>query len=316
MTREQAVIPEPPTGIVGDIVLAVFMGTVGLLYGSLALLAGALYAAYDVAAGLAVRLPGPGHLRWRPIELMSVRKNSPEPLPSIFFSVFLLMGVVQLLIAAVTNIVGAGTAPPETFVLAAVLLSMALRETLFQIKLRLSQRKSTCDLQSLVEKHRHALFSSALLLSGVFGAMGGQAWDLPVLVYLEPIAAILVALHVLIQVYRLVKRSIYGSSLSQLHEEDAASLIETVQRVHGVITVDDLKAQENGHYVTVTAKICVNPKITVMEANDIANRAKMLLLNRFSHITDVRIYVAPYEAGYPYKSNTEESDSDLPNLLQ
>ncbi|MNW56181.1 ferrous iron efflux protein F [compost metagenome] len=120
----------------------------------------------------------------------------------------------------------------------------------------------------------------------------------------------------LFQVYRLVKRSIYGSSAPQLREEDAASLVETVQRVHGVITVDDLKAQENGHYVTVTAKICVNPKITVMEANDIANRAKMLLLNRFSHITDVRIHVAPYEAGYPYKSNTEESDSDLPNLLQ
>ncbi|MGG3456736.1 ferrous iron efflux protein F [compost metagenome] len=318
MTREQAVIPAPTAwpGIVGDIVLAVFLGTVGLLYGSLALLGGALYSAYDAAAGVAARLPGPGNLRLRQFGLTPTGKEAPEPLPTIFFSVFLLMGAVELGIAAFTDIAEADTAPPETFVLAAVLLSMALREALFQIKMRSSRRKAGFDLQPIVEKHRHSLFSSVIVLAGVFGAMGGQAWDLPAMVYLEPSAAILVALHVLFQVYRLVKRSIYGSSAPQLREEDAASLVETVQRVHGVITVDDLKAQENGHYVTVTAKICVNPKITVMEANDIANRAKMLLLNRFSHITDVRIHVAPYEAGYPYKSNTEESDSDLPNLLQ
>lgn len=318
MTREQAVIPEPATwtGIVGDIVLGVFLGTVGLLYGSLALLAGALYSAYDAAAGVAARLPGPGNIRLRRAGSAPTSKESPEPLPTIFFSVFLLMGAVELGIAAIAEIAEADTAPPETFVLAAVLLSMALREALFQVKLRLSRRKADVDLQPIVEKHRHSLFSSVIVLAGIFGAMGGQAWDLSAMAYLEPSAAILVALHVLFQVYRLVKRSVYGSPASQFREEDAASLIETVQRVHGVITVDDLKAQENGHYVTVTAKISVNPKITVMEANDIANRAKLLLLNRFSHITDVRIQVAPYEAGYPYKSNTEESDSDLPNLLQ
>ncbi|MNP44706.1 hypothetical protein D3C76_1385800 [compost metagenome] len=53
-----------------------------------------------------------------------------------------------------------------------------------------------------------------------------------------------------------------------------------------------------------------------MEANDIANRAKTLLLHRFSHVTDVRIQVAPYEAGYPYKTNNELSDNDTQNLLQ
>ncbi|MEC2345901.1 MULTISPECIES: cation diffusion facilitator family transporter [Paenibacillus] len=316
MTREQAVVPAPATwpGIAGDLVLAVFLGTVGLLYSSLALLAGALYAAYDVAVGVAARLSVPGKRRIR-LAGSSTNLATPEPLPAIFFSVFLLMGTVQLWIAAITDMVEGDATPPETFVLAAVLLSMALRETLFQVKLRLTRRRSNQELQQIVEKHRHALFSSVVVLAGVFGAMAGQAWEVPVLAYLDPVAAILVALHVMLQVYRLVRRSIYGPVRTEVREEDASTFIETVQRVHGVITVDDLKAQENGHYVTVTAKISVNPKLTVMEANDIANRAKMLLLNRFSHVTDVRIQVGPYEAGYPYKSNTD-ADSDLPNLLQ
>ncbi|MFL0557541.1 cation diffusion facilitator family transporter [Paenibacillus barengoltzii] len=316
MTREQAVVPAPATwpGIAGDLVLAVFLGTVGLLYSSLALLAGALYAAYDVAVGVAARLSVPGKRRIR-LAGSSTNLATPEPLPAIFFSVFLLMGTVQLWIAAITDMVEGDATPPETFVLAAVLLSMALRETLFQVKLRLTRRRSNQELQQIVEKHRHALFSSVVVLAGVFGAMAGQAWEVPVLAYLDPVAAILVALHVMLQVYRLVRRSIYGPVRTEVREEDASTFIETVQRVHGVITVDDLKAQENGHYVTVTAKISVNPKLTVMEANDIANRAKMLLLNRFSHVTDVRIQVGPYEVGYPYKSNTD-ADSDLPNLLQ
>ncbi|MNO00897.1 hypothetical protein D3C81_2208860 [compost metagenome] len=53
-----------------------------------------------------------------------------------------------------------------------------------------------------------------------------------------------------------------------------------------------------------------------MEANDIANRAKVLLMNRFSHVSDVSIQVLPYDPGYPYKSNNEGPGDDLPTLIQ
>ncbi|MGG6313590.1 cation diffusion facilitator family transporter [Paenibacillus macerans] len=318
MTREQAAMPVSAAwlSILNDVVLAVFKGAVGLLFDSRALLAGALYSASDAAAGVAFKLQWPGLKRVRREAPGSSRRETAEPLLAIFLSVFLLMGGLQLLIASITSIIQADIVPPETMTLVAVFISMALKEAMFQVRLRQSRKRDADDAGPLIESHRHSLFSSVAVLIGVFGAMGGQAWDIPAMLYLEPIAAILVACHVLLRAYFLVKGSLYGAIAAEMQEEDASSFIETVQRVHGVIAVDDLKAQENGHYVTVLAKISVNPKITVLEANDIANRAKMLLLNRFSHVIDVRIQVAPYDAGYPYKSNAEESGSDLPNLLQ
>lgn len=318
MTREQAAWPDSAVwlSIVNHVVLAVFKGAVGLLFDSRALLADALYSAADAAAGVAGKLQWPWLKKWRERLPAYVRKDSAEPLLAIFFSVFLLMGGLQLVITAITVMSQADIAPPGMMALAAVLISMALKEAVFQFRLRQSRRMGADYSRSLIEMHRHSLFSSVTALIGVFGAMSGQVWDIPALLYLDPVAAIIIACHVLLRAYLLVKGSIYGALVSEIQEEDAASFIETVQRVHGVITVDDLTAQENGHYVTVMAKISVNPKITVMEANDIANRAKMLLLNRFSHVIDVRIQVAPYDAGYPYKSNAEESDSNLPNLLQ
>ncbi|WP_059051868.1 cation diffusion facilitator family transporter [Paenibacillus senegalimassiliensis] len=317
MTREQDMLLRSTTwlGIVSDVGLAIFKGIIGWMFGSQALMAGALYSTHDAAVSAAIKLRFP-ELSGRNRQKGSLPgKETVKPLPAIFLSIFLMMGALQLLIAGITAIVTADITPPETLPLIAILLSMALKELVFQLQVRQVGRDAV-EGRRLVDHHRQSLFSSVTILVGVAAAMGGHVWDIPALLYLEPIAAIIVACHILLRSYHLVKTSLYDMPVFRMQEEDAASFIETVQRVHGVIAVEELRALENGHYVTISAKISVNPKITVLEANDIANRARLLLLNRFSHVIDVRIQVKPYDAGYPYKSNTEESDNDLPSLLQ
>lgn len=317
MTREQDMLLRSTTwlGLVSDVGLAIFKGLVGWLFDSQALLAGALYSTHDAAVSAAAKLRLPGASRRSRQEGSLARKHAVQPLPAIFLSIFLMMGALQLLIAGITAIATADITPPETLPLIAVLVSMALKELIFQFQVRQLGREAM-EGRRLMERHRQSLFSSVTVLIGVAAAMGGHAWDIPALLYLEPIAAIIVAGHILLRSYHLVKTTLYDMPVFRMQEEDAASFIETIQRVHGVIAVEELRALENGHYVTVNAKISVNPKITVLEANDIADRARLLLLNRFSHVIDVRIQVKPYDAGYPYKSNTEESDNDLPSLLQ
>ncbi|MNJ59643.1 Cation efflux family protein [compost metagenome] len=163
---------------------------------------------------------------------------------------------------------------------------------------------------------RHSLYTSIVVLLGVFGAMTGEAWDIPLMLYIDPAAALIVACLVFWKGYRLIFGAIYSKPKSKAQMEDKLPFIETVQRVHGVITVDEMKIKDNGHYISVAAMISVNPRISVLEANHIANRAKILLLNRFSQISDVNIQVMPYDPGYPYKSNYEGSNNDLPTLLQ
>lgn len=103
---------------------------------------------------------------------------------------------------------------------------------------------------------------------------------------------------------------------SRKREESAEELMAVVQRVEGVVTVQSIRAREQGHYVVAEIVISVNPRITVLEGQDIAKRVKLLLMHRFLHLTEVSIYVEPYDPGYPYKSNHDPNQEQMPTLLQ
>lgn len=103
---------------------------------------------------------------------------------------------------------------------------------------------------------------------------------------------------------------------SKKQEESAEELMAVVQRVEGVVTVQSIRAREQGHYVVAEIIISVNPRITVLEGQDIAKRVKLLLMHRFLHLSEVMIYVEPYDPGYPYKSNHDPNQEQMPTLLQ
>ncbi|WP_435924507.1 cation diffusion facilitator family transporter [Paenibacillus sp. DYY-L-2] len=303
-------------GFAHHIVLAAFKGTVGLLFDSRALLSDALHSALDATAIVSdkVKMPWLSKKKAHPFRPGSGRARG--TLFVVFLSVFLLMGSIQMGMSSISAFSKGEPAPPEYLAGVAIVISIALKEAVFQLQYRKSRKQPGDFAQALVEAHRFSLYSSVVVLIGIFGAMFGHARDIPVLLYMDPAAALVVAVLIILRVYRMVRNSVYNALVSDLQEEDAARFIETVQRVHGVITVDELKARENGHYVMVTARISVNPRITVMEANEIAARAKMLLMNRFSHIIDVSIQVMPYDPGYPYKSNYEGSGDQQSTLIQ
>ncbi|MHA6485117.1 cation transporter dimerization domain-containing protein [Paenibacillus sp. strain BS8-2] len=103
---------------------------------------------------------------------------------------------------------------------------------------------------------------------------------------------------------------------SRKREESAVELAAVVQRVEGVLTVQSIRAREQGHYVVAEIVISVNPRITVLEGQDIAKRVKLLLMHRFLHLSEVMIHVEPYDPGYPYKSNHDPNQEQMPTLLQ
>lgn len=300
------------SGIVSDIVLALFKGVIGLGFNSLTLLSGALYSASDALAAVAEKLklkaPSKQMLRYR-------TKEAIDPLIAVIFCSVFIVGGLWMIMTAVTTIMGEGIEAPGYIAGLAVVLSIALKEVVFQYQYR-QQKQNKENMQKCIENHRYSLYTSIFVLLGVFGSMLGQATDIFALLYLDALAAIVVACLLFWRAYRLLVTAIYVPELINESVENVMPLIETVQRVHGVILVDELIAQEQGHYIFVKVKISVNPRITVLEAQEIANRARVLLLHRFSHISEVNVEIVPYALGYPYKSNHEDSDADMPTLIQ
>ncbi|OBY78931.1 cation transporter [Paenibacillus sp. KS1] len=301
-------------GIIGNILLAGVKGIAGFLSGSQALIADAFHSASDVAGSFAV-LVGLKAAKRPPDKDHPYGHGKAESIAAIVVSVLLLVVGIELAISAAKSIWNGKVVVPEWYALAAIILSIVAKESMFQYKFRLGKRLSSQALIANAWEHRSDVYSSIAALAGVGGAMIGGRLGISWLLYLDPIAGAVVALLVLRMGYRLVLDSIHSTMDHVLHDEDANPLIRAVQSVDGVITVDELRAREHGHYVIVDVKISVNPRLTVAEGHTVAKRVKKHLLQRFIHVADVFVHVNPFDPGFPYRSQEARSE-DASTLLQ
>ncbi|TQR45376.1 cation diffusion facilitator family transporter [Paenibacillus popilliae] len=301
-------------GIIGNILLAGVKGIAGFLSGSQALIADAFHSASDVAGSFAV-LVGLKAAKRPPDKDHPYGHGKAESIAAIVVSVLLLVVGIELAISAAKSIWNGKVVVPEWYALAAIILSIVAKESMFQYKFRLGKRLSSQALIANAWEHRSDVYSSIAALVGVGGAMIGGKQGISWLLYLDPIAGAVVALLVLRMGYRLVLDSIHSTMDHVLHDEDANPLIRAVQSVDGVITVDELRAREHGHYVIVDVKISVNPRLTVAEGHAVAKRVKKHLLQRFIHVADVFVHVNPFDPGFPYRSQEARGD-DASTLLQ
>lgn len=301
-------------GIVGNIALALLKGAIGWLANSKALLADAVHSASDVAGSVAV-LVGIRAAKLPPDDDHPYGRGKAEPIAAIIVSVILMIVGVEVGISSVKAIAAGALEPPRWPALIALLISIVAKEAMFQYKFRLGSKLNSQALISNAWEHRSDVYSSLAALVGVGGAMLGQALNMPWLYYLDPIAGLIVSALVLKMGYSLIMESIHTTMDHVLHREDAQELVQAAERVKGVITVDELRAREHGHYVIVDVKISVNPRITVLEGHEIAKAVKQHLMKRFVHVSDVFIHVNPYDPGYPYKNNVDSEQDDAPTLL-
>lgn len=303
------------TGIMGHILLAIFKGLAGYFAGSKALMTDGLYSASNAAASLSERIS------WQPFRqkkhLSHIdRTGETKPIVGILISVVLLTLGLQLITSAVKGFSAYESDVNVEYAFIALIISLAINEAIFQFQYRQSIKQGDGKHKSYVENHRFSLYSSLTVLVGMSLVMLGDFMNWPALLYMDHIAMLLIAGLIIRKGYLLIVRSVSSRLNQEVQKEETATFIETVQRVRGVITVDELKAHEHGHYVSIDVQISVNPRITMLEAHDISECAKNLLMHRFLHVSEVRIKAVPYDPGYPYKSNYEIADDDMTTLLQ
>lgn len=289
-------------GLWGNMLLALFKGAIGWLSGSKALLADAFRTGAEAVSGIAA-ISGLRASRQRKLARSNAAAETEdtrgEAASTILLSVILLIIGLEIGISAIRDISDRVTGAPHWSSVAAIALSLIVQQLFFPAKDRLT-----------------GLYCSAAALIGTSGAIIGKMLSIPVLYYFDPAAAIVIAAIVVINGYKMAVNLIRKDVNGTVIEENPDELMQLVQRVEGVVTVQSLRAKEHGHYVIAEMVISVNPRISVLEGQEIAKRVKQLVMKRFIHVTDVSIYVEPYDPGYPYKSNHDPNQEQMPTLLQ
>lgn len=176
----------------------------------------------------------------------------------------------------------------------AALVSILAKEGMFRYKYMLGKRIGSQAIIANAWEHRSDVYSSVAALFGIGGALLGERWGVPFLVYLDPVAGIFVSILVLRMAWRLSKESVRSTLDQVLPEEESRELIQAAARVEGVRQVDVLRAREHGFYVIVDIKVAVDPQLTVEEGHHVGKEVKRQLLDRFDHVADVMVHINPY----------------------
>ncbi|WP_424768792.1 cation diffusion facilitator family transporter [Paenibacillus sp. sgz302251] len=289
-------------GLWGNMLLALLKGIVGWLSGSKALLADAFRTAAEAAASGAALTGIRASRRVKMTRLNAAsgaEHRRGETTTTILLSVVLLLMGLEIGISAIRAVANSLTEAPHWSAALAIAIGFVLQQLFLPAKDRLT-----------------GIYCSLTALVGTGGAVIGKILAIPVLYYCDPAAALIIAAIVMQNGFKMVAVLARKDNKETADEEDSDELMQLVQRVEGVVTVQSIRAKEHGHYVFAEMVISVNPRITVLEGQEIAKRVKQLVMKRFIHVTDVLIYVEPYDPGYPYKSNHDPNQEQMPTLLQ
>ncbi|MBU8905509.1 cation diffusion facilitator family transporter [Desertibacillus haloalkaliphilus] len=280
-------------GIIGNVMLAIIKGVVGIIANSRALVADAVHSASDVVGSVAV-LIGVRAAKLPPDRDHPYGHGKAESVTAIIVAVLLFVVGLEIAISAGKSFFEPIDVP-KTIAIYAIVFSMIVKELMFRYKYHLGKKYRSEALITDAWHHRSDVFSSFAALLGVGGAIIGGYFGVSWLVYADPVAGIFVAILIMKMAWSLGRQSIHNALDHVLHDEDTEEMREVAASVEGVLNIDEFHAREHGHYVIVDIKIAVNPEMTVEEGHAVGKNVKQKLIE-IEHVHNVFVHVNPYTA--------------------
>lgn len=294
---------------IGHTGVAAGKAVIGVLSGSQVLLASAVHSAslaLDTFTGVFGGKREDDKLTSNP----SKRTHAISAAIYVFVAVMLLLACVEIGLLAVSYLDQAPTRLVAASAGYGLLICLVIQQSISAWQARkLSNR------QTGIVSQRVSLVLSSLALAGISLTYVGQTYEMSELRHADSLSAMITVLVLFGVGLKRLKPAAKDRGSRMLQPEEVNEFMEFVQRVPGVIAINELKAKEQGHYVVVEIRMSVNPKVTVIEGQEIAKLIRHRLMSRYTHVSDVDIHVLPYDPGYPYKSPVYAEQEDRPTIL-
>lgn len=294
MTREQKISQVTIWGAVGNLLLTVFKLIAGLFGRSSAMIADAIHSLSDLVSDIVV-------LVMVKVSSKGVDKNHDyghgkfETLATVVVAVILLWVGVELLIEGIGKIrlvlIGETLPVPGTIALWAALISILVKEILYQWTSRVGKKVNSSAMITNAWHHRSDALSSIGAAIGIGGAIcfGGK-W-----VILDPIVGCIISIFIVVIAVKMAIPALYELTEGSLPEEIEQHIMQLILSVDGVTNVHDLRTRRNGPIMIIGAHIVVDPNMTVANAHHLTVLAENAIRNQFGNETQISIHIEPTE---------------------
>ena len=178
---------------------------------------------------------------------------------------------------------------PGRIALWAALISIAAKEIIYQLTVRVARRVDSSALEANAWHHRTDALSSIATAIGIGGALlFGGAWAV-----LDPIAAVLVSIFIIIAACKLLHEAIQDLLEKRLPESVEQQIREIVATDSDMSQMHKLRTRRVGNIYSIEMHVRMRGDISLREAHRHSAIIEQKLRERFGENTMVTIHLEP-----------------------
>ena len=300
MTREKEIYRITIIGSVVNLLLTALKFAAGILGASAAMIADAVHSLSDLLTDFVVLIFV--NLSSRPADSDHPYGHGKyETLATTIVALALLAAGGILAAEGIEKIIGAirgeQLVMPGRVALWAALISIAAKEILYQCTVRVGRRVKSSALEANAWHHRTDALSSVATAIGIGGALlfGGQ-WAI-----LDPIAAVLVSVFIIVAAARMLHEAIQDLLEKRLPEEVENEIRELVAADSEMTEMHKLRTRKVGNVYSIEMHLRMKGDISLYEAHRHSMDLEKRLRERFGADTLVTIHLEPLKVNGVYQ---------------
>ena len=292
MTREKEIYKVTLVGSAGNVALLTFKFIAGILGHSSAMIADAVHSLSDFVTDLVVLVF---------VSISAKPQDQSHDYGHGKFETIATFLIGLALVAAATGIVVSGflklmawwggetLEAPGWIALWAALLSILIKEVLYQITARKSRKLQSQVLMANAWHHRSDALSSIGAAVGIGGAIWlGNRWTV-----LDPLASIVVGLMLVKVAWELLKTSIGELTESSLPAETEQDIMQIIQSFADVQQPHNLRTRRIGNRIAIEAHVRMDGALPLNIVHERATAIEHKLKERFGDTTHVTLHMEP-----------------------
>ena len=292
MTREKEIYKVTLVGSAGNAALLTFKFIAGVLGNSSAMIADAVHSLSDFVTDILVLVFVSISAKPQD-ESHDYGHGKFETIASFLIGLALVAAATGIVVSGALKLIdwwgGAQLESPGWIALWAALLSIAIKELLYQYTARKGKKLDSQVTIANAWHHRSDALSSIGTAVGIGGAIFlGRRWTV-----LDPVASVIVGLFIIKVATDLLRNGIGDLMEQSLPDEVEQEILQLAASVPGVAEPHDLCTRRLGNHYAIELHILMDGDIPLSEAHDKASEVEALLRQHYGESTHISVHVEP-----------------------
>ena len=292
MSRQKEIYKVTLVGSAGNAALLTFKFIAGILGNSSAMIADAVHSLSDFVTDLLVLVFV--SISAKPQDQSHDYGHGKfETIASFLIGLALVAAATGIVVSGVLKLIswwgGTQLEAPGWIALWAALLSIAIKEVLYQYTVRKGRELDSQVMIANAWHHRSDALSSIGAAIGIgLAVLLGQRWTV-----FDPLASIVVGLMLVKVAYELLKQSIGELTESSLPAETEQEIVQIIQSFDDVQQPHNLRTRRIGNRIAIEAHVRMDGKLPLDTVHDRATTIERKLKERFGPDTHVALHMEP-----------------------